>query len=161
MIVVWAQNSFDKVFFSLKLNRKASVISKAFKYDPRRRQRENGFWQPYLCENIWHARVVSPHHVANFSWINPPSPFVLYSNFSFFYFQRKAFFKNRVSQGVTVDCSGVLKQGQMVFLLLYSDKANPNLRMLLLLRQLILADKQSSKCEISIKLYINIQQRDS
>lgn len=86
---------------------------------------------------------------------------MLYSNFSFFYFQRKAFFKNRVSQGVTVDCSGVLKQGQMVFLLLYSDKANPNLRMLLLLRQLILADKQSSKSEISIKLYINIQQRDS
>lgn len=33
--------------------------------------------------------------------------------------------------------------------------------MLLLLRQLILADKQSSKSEISIKLYINIQQRDS
>lgn len=41
--------------------------------------------------------------------------------FLFFYFQRKAFFLNRVSQGVTVDCSGVLKQGQMVFLLLYSD----------------------------------------
>ena len=42
-----------------------------------------------------------------------------------------------------------------------ATRLNPNLRMLLLLRQLILADKQSSKSEISIKLYINIQQRDS
>lgn len=112
---------FQKSIFFLKLNRRASIIFKAFKYDPRRRQRENGFCQPYLWENIWHARVVSAHHVAIFLELTPLTHLCCILIFLFFYFQRKAFLKNRVSQGVTFDSSVVLKPGQMVFLLLYSD----------------------------------------
>ena len=81
-------------FFSLKLNRKASVIFKAFKYDPRRRQRENGLWQPYLCENIWHARVVSAPHAAIFLELTPLTHLCCILIFLFFFLlKEKHFFK--------------------------------------------------------------------
>ena len=48
-------------------------------------------------------------------------PFTQLCRIFFFYFQRKAFVKNREDQGVSFDSAGVQKPGQTIYLLLYSD----------------------------------------